>query len=82
MFSLLEWVAKSWPNLAKQPNIVEGIQRVIEEMKGKRMGEIAQFVEHLKNNHLVHGEYPNTKEMTFLPILDNILNKVKFIRAE
>jgi hypothetical protein len=79
IFSLLEWVAKSWPNHAKQPNIVDGMPNVIEKMKEKSVKEIAHFVEHLKNNHFVHGEYPNTKTMTFTTILANVLNKVKFV---
>jgi hypothetical protein len=27
-------------------------------------------------HNLVHGKYPNTKEMTLFPILENIFNKV------
>jgi hypothetical protein len=38
IFSLLEWVAKEWPKLAKRPNIVDGMPRVIEKMKEKNVG--------------------------------------------
>jgi hypothetical protein len=80
MFELLEWVTKNWPNLAKQPDIgEEGMPTAIRALKQKSRDEIAQFVEHHKKNHFVHGEYPNTKAMSFVEIVENVLNKVKFV---
>jgi hypothetical protein len=62
--------------LAKQPNIVDGMPRVIEKMREKMLREVAQIIVHIRNNHVVHGEYPNTKEMTIVTILEKIINKV------
>jgi hypothetical protein len=37
IFSLMEWLAKEWPNLAKEPNIVDGT-RIIEKLKETAVG--------------------------------------------
>jgi hypothetical protein len=79
MFELLEWVAKSWPNLTKLPDIGgEGMPTAIRALKQKGLDDIAQFFGHIGNNHF-HGEYPNTKTMSFVDIVVNVLNKVKFV---
>jgi hypothetical protein len=79
MFALLEWVTKSWPQLAKQPDIIEGMPTAIGALKQKGLDEIVKFVGHIGNNYFVHGEYPNTKAMGFVNILENVLNEVKFV---
>jgi hypothetical protein len=48
--------AKSWPNLAKQPDIVgEEMPTVIGALKRKSLDEIAKIVKHIANNHFAHG---------------------------
>jgi hypothetical protein len=118
MFALFGWLAKNWPNLENQPNILEGTP-IIEKMKEKSVKEVTQFTipfrDYMKDkeekeekiqekntddddneekgtvdvekekekeeklwarHNLVHGKYPNTKEMAILSILENIFNKV------
>jgi hypothetical protein len=108
IFALFEWLAKNWPNLENQPNILEGTP-IIKKLK-ESVNEIAQFAVHFREfiqdkeekggkiqeegkivddkeekererkycaRHILNlRKYPNTKEMTFFGILENILNKV------
>jgi hypothetical protein len=112
MFALFGWLAKNWPSLENQPNILEGTP-IIEKLKEKSVKEITEFAIHFRDYmpdreeqeekiqevntvgdkeerekekdkdkkwwtryNLVHGKYPNTKELSILSILENIFNKV------
>jgi hypothetical protein len=43
IFLLLEWLAKNWPMVAKDPDIVERTPMVIGKLKEKSRTEIVDF---------------------------------------